>query len=51
MSVSVLVTSLSMKVLVFATRNRNLFCQRKICEFEKLRAIQGLRMEMDFKGR
>lgn len=35
---------------VFATRNRNPLCQRKICEFEEMRAIQGLRVEMDFTG-
>lgn len=44
---SVLVTSICMTVLLFATRNRIPFCKIAIWEFEKVSAIQEVRIEMD----
>lgn len=47
MSVSIPGTSLSMKVLELTTRNRILFCEITIQEFEEMRVIQGVSMEID----
>lgn len=48
MSVSVPVSGIPKKVLESATRNRILSCEITIWEFEEMRAIQGMSVEMDF---
>lgn len=36
-----------LKLKLVGTRNRILFCETTIWEFEEIRAIQGVNMEMD----
>ena len=47
---SVLLTSVSMQVSEFATRTRIFLCKVRVWEFEEMRAILGVGMEMDFTG-